>query len=106
MIGVSWFGPTRQSSISGCIVHRESSSPISRIMQWSCTYSSGLKVIESQVFRSEMAQIHEIEPTNDERTYLYWNLEILTMEGYEEGPHDPPPSPAQHPHSPLRDNGC
>ncbi|KAA0035466.1 hypothetical protein E5676_scaffold455G003170 [Cucumis melo var. makuwa] len=59
------------SSISGPVLHRDSSSMIPRIMQWSCTHSLGLK-----------------------------SLEILTMEGYEEGPHDPTPQHVEH--APLR----
>ena len=42
------------SSISERVANRASHDVIPRIMQWSCTYSLGLKVIESHVFGSQM----------------------------------------------------
>ncbi|KAL0534559.1 hypothetical protein IC582_028850 [Cucumis melo] len=59
---------------------------------WSCMYLSGLKVIKSQVFESQMARIQEIDPTDDEHAYLDQSVEIPTTEGYVEDP----PAPISH----------
>ncbi|KGN44191.1 hypothetical protein Csa_015851 [Cucumis sativus] len=61
------------SSISERVANRASHDVIPRIMQWSCTYSLGLKIC-----------MQAIEPTHEELAYLDTGLDIPSTEGYKD----------------------